>query len=136
MCRACLAKRGSQEPRKVRLRLIKRRYQSRLGVTSHKLICLRRAVIERDGLICGICRYPVARKDVHIDHRIPVSRGGATTLENLQVTHARCNVVKGARLIAKLGESDLAIDEVAGFEIQCGPPQAVRAYGKHVGGVV
>lgn len=34
----------------------------------------------------------------HIDHKIPVARGGKHVRENLQVTHAKCNQAKGARL--------------------------------------
>lgn len=59
---------------------------------------LRGAVIARDGMVCGICGDVIeAGHEVHIDHRLPVSKGGPTTLENLQVAHASCNIRKGAR---------------------------------------
>ncbi len=59
---------------------------------------IRRMVIARDGLVCGLCGGEVeTAKDVHIDHIIPVSRGGTNVLGNLQVAHARCNMRKGAR---------------------------------------
>jgi 5-methylcytosine-specific restriction endonuclease McrA len=32
-----------------------------------------------------------------IDHIIPRSKGGADTIDNLQLAHARCNKVKGNR---------------------------------------
>lgn len=57
---------------------------------------MRRAVIDRDGLTCGICNGEVAANDVHIDHIRPIAHGGATTLTNLQVTHSKCNLDKGA----------------------------------------
>lgn len=59
---------------------------------------IRRWVIERDGLVCGICGHPVAPDDVHIDHIMPVSRGGQSTLDNLRVTHSACNMAKGNAL--------------------------------------
>jgi 5-methylcytosine-specific restriction endonuclease McrA len=58
---------------------------------------LRMDVLNRDGLCCQLCGGPVERDDVHLDHILPVSKGGATTLRNLQVAHAVCNIRKGAR---------------------------------------
>lgn len=58
---------------------------------------LRAAVMARDGLICGICRLTVEPGDMHIDHVLPVARGGTNVLENLQVAHSLCNQSKGAR---------------------------------------
>lgn len=60
---------------------------------------LRAKVIARCGLICGICEQPADPKEVDIDHIIPWSKGGATALFNLQVTHASCNRAKGDRLL-------------------------------------
>lgn len=59
---------------------------------------MRQRVIARDGYICQLCSTPVEPDDVHIDHIIPWSIGGPDTLENLQVTHSRCNLIKGARV--------------------------------------
>lgn len=60
---------------------------------------LREAVLIRDRGICGICSLVVGRDDkLHFDHIFPVSRGGKTTLDNLQVAHARCNLSKGAKV--------------------------------------
>lgn len=55
---------------------------------------IRDAVLIRDRGICGICRFPVHPRDIHIDHVVPVWRGGGTTVENLRVTHARCNLTR------------------------------------------
>jgi hypothetical protein len=59
---------------------------------------LRVAIIERDGLICGLCGGDVERGDVHIDHIHPVALGGSDDPSNLQVAHATCNMAKGARV--------------------------------------
>ena len=46
--------------------------------------------------LCGICgEFVYGAFDV--DHIIPVSRGGLHTQSNLQLTHSRCNRIKGAR---------------------------------------
>jgi 5-methylcytosine-specific restriction endonuclease McrA len=60
---------------------------------------MRLRVIERDGLTCGICGLEVEHVTaVHIDHVIPVAAGGTNALGNLQVAHARCNLLKGAKV--------------------------------------
>ena len=59
---------------------------------------LRAKVIERDGLLCGLCGKAVSANDVHIDHVIPLALGGPTTIDNLQVAHSTCNIKKGARI--------------------------------------
>jgi hypothetical protein len=49
---------------------------------------LRRVVFERDGGRCTECG---GNFDLQYDHILPVARGGATTLENLQLLCAECN---------------------------------------------
>jgi 5-methylcytosine-specific restriction endonuclease McrA len=56
---------------------------------------LRRMVIERDGLRCVYCGVDLLKNEVHLDHVIPESRGGPTSLNNLQVTCGKCNLEKG-----------------------------------------
>jgi 5-methylcytosine-specific restriction endonuclease McrA len=53
----------------------------------------------RDGRICGICKKPMNAwgKDVQLDHRIPLSKGGTEDESNLQMTHRYCNQRKGNR---------------------------------------
>lgn len=56
---------------------------------------LRAAVYARDGhrcVECGSC------KRLSVDHIVPESKGGATTLENLQTMCRPCNSEKGASL--------------------------------------
>lgn len=62
-------------------------------------LAVRKAVLDRDGLVCQLCGEPVERGDVHLDHIHPRSRGGKDTIDNLQVTHSTCNIRKGARVI-------------------------------------
>ena len=45
---------------------------------------------------------------LHIDHLIPISKGGADTLENVRPTHALCNINKGARNAEKPPTQDFS----------------------------
>lgn len=56
---------------------------------------LRKRVIERDGFHCVYCDDDLENKEIHLDHVIPESQGGATTYNNLQVTCRKCNLSKG-----------------------------------------
>lgn len=48
--------------------------------------------------ICALCKDPILpNQTAHGDHIHPWSMGGETTPENCQVTHAKCNKVKGAK---------------------------------------
>ena len=56
---------------------------------------LRRSVIDRDGKRCVYCDEDLTDGEIHLDHVIPESQGGPTTLNNLQVTCRKCNLAKG-----------------------------------------
>jgi 5-methylcytosine-specific restriction endonuclease McrA len=53
-------------------------------------------VYERDGGRCHLCRRAVAQKNFHLDHLVPLSRGGEHTHLNVRVAHAFCNLSRGA----------------------------------------
>jgi len=52
------------------------------------------AVSARDG---GRCRRCGSTHQLHFDHVIPVSRGGANSVANIQLLCGACNRAKGAR---------------------------------------
>lgn len=56
---------------------------------------IRRQVIERDGYHCVYCDEDLTQGEIHLDHIIPESKGGPTTIDNLQVTCRKCNTAKG-----------------------------------------
>lgn len=57
---------------------------------------IKRQLINSKGAICGICGKPIEdMKDCTIDHIRPLSKGGQTTLENCQLAHFKCNMLKG-----------------------------------------
>jgi len=55
---------------------------------------LRLAVFARDGYACVICGNT---KNLHADHVVPESKGGETTMKNLQTLCKSCNSKKGAK---------------------------------------
>lgn len=60
---------------------------------------LRRYIMRRDNYTCQICgKYMPDGRDIHIDHIIPIARGGKTIPDNLQVLCSHCNLSKGAKL--------------------------------------
>ena len=76
------------------------RRAERLGVGTRKLAILG-AILDRDGLVCALCGEfliePYDGRQAHVDHIQPVSVGGPSDLDNLQLVHATCNLRKGAR---------------------------------------
>jgi hypothetical protein len=58
---------------------------------------LRFAVLRRDGFRCAYCgRGQDDGVQLHIDHLVPVARGGRNELENLVTACATCNLGKSA----------------------------------------
>jgi 5-methylcytosine-specific restriction endonuclease McrA len=56
-----------------------------------------RVVLERSSGTCGICGEPI-EGDFHVDHIVPLSRGGEHSYANTQATHPRCNWDKGDKI--------------------------------------
>lgn len=54
-------------------------------------------VLERADGVCGICGEDVDPLDFHVDHVVPLARGGEHSYANTQPAHPRCNKSKGAR---------------------------------------
>ncbi|MGR0219513.1 HNH endonuclease [Agromyces sp. ZXT2-6] len=60
-------------------------------------------VMLRDGMVCRTCGMRVELtltprpSRAHVDHIIPLSRGGTNAMANLQVLCQTCNLRKGAR---------------------------------------
>ncbi len=61
----------------------------------HIPVAVSRAVWQRDASACQLCGTTEGR--FHLDHKVPWSKGGKTTVENLQVLCASCNLSKGAK---------------------------------------
>jgi hypothetical protein len=59
----------------------------------------RSEVFERDSGICYLCNEQVDPNNWHLDHVVPISKGGPHTYDNVRVTHPSCNLSKGSRHI-------------------------------------
>ena len=67
-------------------------------------LLLRYKVLERDQGKCVLCgRTPREGVTLHVDHVVPWSRGGLTTLSNLQTLCNDCNFGKGNRSETRFG---------------------------------
>jgi hypothetical protein len=86
---------------------LKRRRHTRYGVLS--IPYSKEEVLLTYGTDCHICNLPIDiemsrkpgipgwQKALHIDHVIPMSKGGSDTLDNVRPSHAYCNLSKGSK---------------------------------------
>jgi len=59
-------------------------------------------VVKKANGICYLCGWIVLPEEMSIDHVIPLSRGGAHSQDNLEMTHKNCNSSKGSKLVSEL----------------------------------
>lgn len=62
----------------------------------------RDAIVARDNSTCYLCGRQLATGDIHIDHVVPLSRGGTHTADNLRVACQHCNNRKYNKLLEEL----------------------------------
>lgn len=55
--------------------------------------------------ICHICLNPVSFESMHLEHVVPLSRGGAHVYDNLRPSHPLCNLSKGTRLMGEFNHA-------------------------------
>ena len=61
---------------------------------------LRFAVLEKYNFKCRACGYGASDgKKLHVDHVIPISKGGKTVMKNLQALCNDCNIGKGTKIV-------------------------------------
>ena len=85
---------------------------------------LRFSVFERDGFTCQYCGEQPPSVVLHIDHILPVSKGGTNDPENLRTSCAACNGGKGAKDIGadanpidRLRRAQEAQEAIAGAKV-------------------
>lgn len=61
----------------------------------------RAMLYERDGGKCYLCEQDVTLEAMHLDHVLPLSRGGSHTADNLRVACGRCNTSKGSLTLSE-----------------------------------
>lgn len=55
-------------------------------------------LLKKQNYLCAICgKVMETYYDRSIDHILPLSKGGRHTINNIQITHRHCNVIKGDR---------------------------------------
>lgn len=54
-----------------------------------------------DAEVCYYCKQTVNIDDLHLDHGIPLSRGGSHVVDNIFPAHGRCNQSKKDRTVAE-----------------------------------
>jgi 5-methylcytosine-specific restriction endonuclease McrA len=77
------------------------------GAEGAILISVVRSLEEYQGLKCNHCSTCI-REKYHIDHNIPLSRGGSNKRENLQLLCPPCNLRKGALTQAEFEKREAA----------------------------
>lgn len=101
------------EERRQRSRAQRRKYWERIREEKKTYAESRRAkqrglpyeTIDRDEIykrssgMCGICAAHVDCNSFHLDHVIPISRGGPHLAANVQIAHPDCNSRKGAKIL-------------------------------------
>ncbi len=66
---------------------------------------LRFDVFKRDGFVCQYCGLHPPQAVLHVDHIVPVSKGGTNDEENLITACDHCNLGKGARSLSDIPKS-------------------------------
>jgi len=56
-------------------------------------------VYKRDRGLCSLCGGKVRKKDMSLDHIVPLSLGGAHSLTNVTLVHLQCNTRKRTRTL-------------------------------------
>lgn len=59
----------------------------------------RKKVWKEEKGICGICGILADQDNWHLDHKIPHSKGGQHIRNNVQVSHPKCNLSKGNKMV-------------------------------------
>ena len=74
---------------------------------------LKQTLFERQNHICPLCGNEIVDLDsAEIDHIIPYSKGGTTTLDNASLVHSYCNKKKSDTVIVPGVEADPTYDEL------------------------
>jgi 5-methylcytosine-specific restriction endonuclease McrA len=69
----------------------------------HEVRFTRKNIFLRDRNRCQYCGGHFSRRDLNLDHVVPLSRGGKSTWENVVCCCVRCNARKGSHLPEEAG---------------------------------
>jgi 5-methylcytosine-specific restriction endonuclease McrA len=103
--RECKRKWREENPEKERAKRAKRRALKN-KVTVGDLTAIARVydlATNGDSVPCYLCGKVIPKGERHVDHIIPLSKGGLHTASNLAIACAKCNMSKGAKLPEEVG---------------------------------
>lgn len=80
----------------------------------------RSEIIARDKSTCHLCGKKCKRDKIHLDHVVPLAKGGTHTADNLRVAHAHCNMLK----------ADLVLSELPGYTAKRNARQRKRTHAR------
>lgn len=90
-----LSRHRDQERNRCRAKQMQRRALMLSGSSNHVDPLL---IFTRANGVCGICLKPIDSSDKwHVDHVVPLSKGGVHSYANTQPAHAFCNMSKGSK---------------------------------------
>ena len=116
--RACLCGRVNCERHRRKAWRGGHRYQGEYGAAYQELRRRLVATITPETR-CALCGRPRIEGDGwQVDHIVPTSRGGASTLDNLQIVHASCNRRRGSRLGAERSAERRRAKGVGGSDLE------------------
>ena len=84
-----------QHPLNVRAHVSRRKARLKGAALDGRVSYVR--ILIRDCGRCGVCDKPVRPEDLTFDHIKPLARGGAHSMDNIQVAHLICNMRKWAK---------------------------------------
>lgn len=93
-CISCSRARQRETPELSRMRVDRRR-AIQAGVYIEEVDRL--VVFQRDNGMCHLCQLPVDPDNWHLEHKVPISKGGLHCYSNVGVSHPDCNWHKGGR---------------------------------------
>jgi 5-methylcytosine-specific restriction endonuclease McrA len=63
-----------------------------------------RQIGTNQGWLCAYCQINIGLVGYHVDHVVPLSKGGMNTADNLQLLCGPCNMRKAAKLPHEMGK--------------------------------
>lgn len=104
-----------------RLRILKARRASKrraLELNNQHQFYTEQQVLDMYGTCCYLCDKEIDltaprqsgaqgwETSLHIDHLVPISKGGSDSLDNVRPTHGQCNLKKGSQMLTKIGKTN------------------------------
>lgn len=86
------------EETRFRWRIHRRIRRARLGNARVQKYIQKKNICNWESKVCGICDKQIL-ENYHLDHIIPLSKGGEHSEKNLQLTHPSCNQKKGGGIL-------------------------------------